>query len=600
MKTLNPKPWRWVCTALAITLLGLCTARAQVEIPWEDIDKTGSSLADLATRDAGDLTGRVAITDSTPSTNSTTGAITAVGGIATMDNIHAAGHITSGDGFDSASYLERLALRSTRGRAISDGVTPARSVRHEPGDIGAVGGLPITIHGTLPVLPTRPKQLVQILALTGSVTGPDLTAAREPHSLHLLIDPAGSLIIRQVGADPTDQRSLTYANFLAAYSGRQHVRLVVRIASPDSVINPAIWVDGVNVTGSMSSTTSGTAPNWVPPTMVADYYLTGLMWSRGHMPSMAVVLGAWSDAEAIEWTGGGRWPTRFEHAGSAVDPSSSAFVNRGAATGDVTRPTNGFELFSGASAAGFSATHGANGNVSQAVKLGYSFRPGQAWLVEFEWTQGTGALPDFFGAMSSIASNTADLSANRAAEIVAGPNTFVIETTARDATAGFGFTYSRGSAEAGIGVSGFRARPLGAIIRPYHQNGLVLGDMLGRVSGRLVGGSQVPGPGGREITIDVPFSYAGASIQILGGNVLGGLDARVVSIAGYTDTSTTIDVGTTSGGAELVNGHAANGLFDVSTFVTRIISNGGNLYLTATDNPTTGTIQIVLQPLNKP
>ncbi len=124
--------------------------------------------------------------------------------------------------------------------------------------------------------------------------------------------------------------------------------------------------------------------------------------------------------------------------------------------------------------------------------------------------------------------------------------------------------------------------------------------MLGRVSGRLVGGSQVPGPGGREITIDVPFSYAGSSIQILGGNVLGGLDARVVSTAGFTDTSTTIDVGITRGGAELVNGHAADGLFDVSTFVTRIISNGGNLYLTATDNPTTGTIQIVLQPLNKP
>lgn len=580
MKSINPFK---LCSLVAALLLGPCSAFAQIEIPWDDVDKTGSSLADLETRDAGDLTGKIAITDSTSSTNSTTGAATFVGGIGTQDNINADGYIRSGDGFDSAGYLGRIQDRSDRGRIIFDGTTSNRRVVWPLGEVGDVAGWPITVLIEHPGIDADPSTEVTVVALQSH----DTSVGASDNGLGLRITGgAGRAELMQWDNYTAVFRRKIDNNFRAAHMAKTG-RMGFVVASADSAVDPLFYARGKSIAGDLSDSNSGGAPNWNPAAGFSPNYLVmGRHWGRGEGLRVILVLGAFSEAELAEWTNGGRVPDWAEQAAYPV------ITNSGTDNSDFNGGTAGNWIGSGAGGPSV-----ANVDNRLEITVGDAFTGavlgnGSAKLVEGR------TYTAFFDIVSvsagTVSFSKSDYSANYKTGLGVGSHSVLF---VQNGSAGVAF---RGTvAGSVISVDNVRLIQVGSMLRAYHQPGHATGDLLGRISGRIVGGAQFPDSGVRDITIDLPFSYTGSSIQLLGGDLLGGLDARVVSVTGYTDTNTTIDLGTTSGGAELVNDHAANGLFDVSTYVTRIISNGGSLYLTPANNPTSGTIQIVLQPFNQ-
>ncbi len=144
------------------------------DIPWEDVDKTGSDLADLATRDASNVTntpaGNIAATDAQAAINELDSekATTAQGALADSatqpgDNVST---LTNDSGYlTTALAAQQFAARAMQGYGINDGATADRGEILTPGAIGATQALPQTyiLEGNWPaVTPSAAESLVKV------------------------------------------------------------------------------------------------------------------------------------------------------------------------------------------------------------------------------------------------------------------------------------------------------------------------------------------------------------------------------------------------------------------------------------------------------
>jgi hypothetical protein len=141
--------------------------------------------------------------------------------------------------------------------------------------------------------------------------------------------------------------------------------------------------------------------------------------------------------------------------------------------------------------------------------------------------------------------------------------------------------------------------PLGLLDAPILQPCLATDDGTRQgMSRRLLGMSTVTedkGAGPMPISVRRQDFTAATSVQILGG-ALTNKKARVVSVRGNSSASTTISLGTSTGGTQIVNAQAVNGDFDISTFASRILASVASLWVTFAAN-TTADLKITIEDL---
>jgi hypothetical protein len=225
-------------------------------------------------------------------------------------------HATDGSGkLDIADYVARHSgARAIRECCISDGATSLRSIYWPLGTAGAVATLPVSIPFDFDCPTSNPSADGDPAQIGSSASGTNT------NSLRVILSAVGALQIQQTGAAGiADRRLLTYAGFRAAYSG-QRVRGMVVFASPDTTTAPVIYINGIDVSASFTLGTSGTPPNWMPSTLSTTYYVNAASIAAIRFHPLALIFGALTAAEVLEWTQTGRLPTWCELAtGSAVE-----------------------------------------------------------------------------------------------------------------------------------------------------------------------------------------------------------------------------------------------------------------------------------------
>ena len=217
---------------------------------------------------------------------------------------------------------ESVAQRLPVDYLVSDGTAGSR-VQWQPGAIGAMAGLPAVFRWE-GVVPTSNPTAADGIEF-GSSKLRQLRRGREWVRIQQDYDVRRAHNPRNGSTASTNFRDLTYTGFRAAYSG-QWVRLAVVFPVGNSTTNPLIYVNGVDITASFTLSTSGTPPNWMDASLVSTYHLAGYN-SPANLPFVAYIpiIGAWTPAEAIEWTGGGRAPVWCDNPGSAVATYTSDF-----------------------------------------------------------------------------------------------------------------------------------------------------------------------------------------------------------------------------------------------------------------------------------
>lgn len=209
---------------------------------------------------------------------------------------------TSRDNLNVLSAGESGSLSSMGGEgfSVSDGSTSNRAERAQYGTVGAIAGLPATFVSEF-VVPTSNPAANTFLRYTGSTATPASTTVAR--SGYVTLNTAGALQVSEVGATSSDFRVLTYSAFRSTYSG-QAVRLSVSFSNGNSTTAPTIYLNGVDITASFSSATSGTPPNWMDASLDTTYFLSGFNWPAGRAPYSRVIVGALSAAEAAAYTSG--------------------------------------------------------------------------------------------------------------------------------------------------------------------------------------------------------------------------------------------------------------------------------------------------------
>jgi len=476
----------------------------------------------------------------------------------------------------------QLATKASRGRAISDGATPDRATRWVPGAIGDVAGLPsaLALEG-VDVPAANPAGKLYLAAWAASATSDPETQA---WAAALYIDTSGYLVFHVTGATPaTDYR--TYTSDAAVVTGEAYTTRAV-LSGNSGTVSPSLSLGGATLAATEANG-AGTDPDWFSPSLNTTYLLGGYELPAGQMPTVIPTLGTWTDPEALAWTAGGAFPDRFEQPGSAVNLRAGLSFQNGASAPDTL------------TVSGMSITQCVvTSPVDQVVtSSAFTTEVGKTYAIIIpDFALASGSYPQVRIAEATNLTTADGSDGGKDFNAYAGEAVLTFTAGGNGSNLRLGF---RCDSATDFSCGPVQMVEVGSIIRPYHQPGLAVGDMNGRLAGRLVGGFQVPEAGVRDIVIDVPYAYEGSSIQVLGGDILGGLDARVVSVSGYADDDTTGSLGTTSGGTEIVNAQAIDGDFDIATFASRVISAGASLYWTPAADPTNGTLQIVLRPINQ-
>ena len=476
---------------------------------------------------------------------------------------------------------------------ISDGASTANRAQIQiPGNRGNLSGSPAAswIGWIDPPATTGIRIVISMFGNSPTASDPYNTSG----FLVIFLETNGNLIIRQISASNGAQRAYSWVNFRQTYlNSRAWVELKL---APGT--DPILQVNGVFISGTPIADISTPSP-WLSD-IICTYCLTGFNW-----PASSAPIGCWinahlTDAESETWRTTGKPPIWVSVGGSQIDNNLTSFSNRGPITNDLNSPTNGFEFFSGASSTGFSAQHsGTNGSISQASKLGFSNAlTGTRWRVRFDLSVSVGNKPDYIGLTISGASPGIDASANLSNLVIVGSNDLTVTATAN--FGGFSFICFSSQATNNFTVSNFSMIPLGAISIPSIQSINVLDDItsLGGNQSRLLGMNRVNVVESNSRIVLSSQSFAsGTSVQILGGDVIGTRKQRLISISGNSSASVNISMGTSSGGTQLVNAQAVNGVFDISTFVSRIIPSNSSLWITFSGN-TTASVEIRVDSFN--
>jgi hypothetical protein len=480
-------------------------------------------------------------------------------------------------------------IRRMVSRVISNGATTNRARILTLGAIGNVAGLPITIEVAADVETSLPTSSFSYGWIT-STSSPGTTQA---WSLQVTFLNSGELIVRQDGATPaTDFRRFGYAGFKTAYSGKR-VRIAVVLATDTT--DPVVTVNGVNISSSFALTTgAGTTPAWMPAGLLSTYLLDGYNSLAGDSPTANVVIGAYSDAEAVTWTAGGQRPAWAERAGSAVAYYSQAFaagVDSFAVTGPgAVRNTAGELEF-----------YGTSGSGDNGVYRGGTLVIGVPYTIKAKFRVSAGMAATWAYVGLRTASNTMVqgqlLNGTTQVEIqwesFTSLSTFIGGGTRLSFAFGSSPTTITTSAIA-PGESAFiddiEVIQHGLIDNPIPQPGLTTFDSLGRMSRRNVGHVNVTDRD--TVTIIANTFTSGASGELaLGGAIVSSANDIVIDhIEQSTKSGTpTTSIGSAASGAQYKASGALSAGLNVFTPVTRKLAST-NIYVVSSDGTNVRTI----------
>jgi len=474
------------------------------DIPWEDVDKTGSDLADLATRDASNVTntpaGNIAATDAQAAINELDSekATTAQGALADSatqpgDNVST---LTNDSGYlTTALAAQQFAARAMQGYGISDGATNNRREILTPGAIGAVAGLPLTVLAVIDV-PTSLSADTTIWAFQSGVTAPSSAST----GLGLRVVASGQIELFQWTGFTAQIRRYTDASFRSDYSG-QRIRLACIWDSPDTTDAPRFEINGASAFGGLSVTNAGSpVPNWLPSTSFSStYFLSGYNWPAGRSPYVRAIIGALSTAESATWGTTGELPTWATRAGSASLLNGTAAQNG----------SNPYSSFSGASATDvtFSDSSGSARRLSFKLETA-GLVVGNFYKITFDWTLNSGTasialqrrLTEDGGVQEVITANLNDTGAKEFTFVWDGDGEFLTLNKA-----------SNGDNSVDAEIENLKVFSVGLIDDPYTQPALATGDRLGRMSRRLLGVAPVPALGTSQVVISHTLTWDGSN-----------------------------------------------------------------------------------------
>ena len=487
-----------------------------------------------------------------------------------LSDLASAANAVANLGLDSRDVtLGNDLIRRMVSRVISDGATTNRGRILTPGAIGAVAGLPITIEFEGLVPTDDPSSEIYLFRMSSSTTNTTTSLA---NGLLGWVSTAGSLFIRQQGTTSGTgafSRSFSWAStFRSTYSG-QYIRGTIAFTEGDSTTTPTIHINGVDVTSNFSETVGASAPTWMPSTLVNTYLLDGYNWIAGDSPTARVVIGAYSDAEAVTWTAGGQRPAWAERAGSVTDSLISGrngsfetdtasppalWLDTGnqvaTAVADGTAPDGSNVMEIVASGTGsWTANAVYNNSSSQRV-------PGQGYMVTF-WAQSISGSTD----LRVRANFTKNFTIDGTWRLYCSDQ--VVPTSTGTMTAAF-YLNAAGT----VRIDDVRMISLGLIDNPHPQPGRTSFDSLGRMSRRNVGHVNVTDRD--TFTIYANTSTSGNE-QALGGALFESANNVTIDLieqATATGTPTTT-IGSASGGAQYKASGALSAGLNVLTPVTR-------------------------------
>ena len=485
-----------------------------------------------------------------------------------LSDLASAANAVANLGLDSRDVtLGNDLIRRTVSSVISNGATTDRGRILTPGAIGAVAGLPITIEAEFVVPTSAPSTYANVAIVSDSTSAGDLSDDTRTNTMWVQIKTA--LRIKITGAASSSYRIFSDASFRADYSG-QAVKMAVVFTEGDSTTDPTITVNGVDVSSNFSLTTNGTIPNWMDASLLADtYFIDGYNWPSGDASTARVVIGAYSDAEAVTWTAGGQRPAWAERAGSVTDSLISGrngsfetdtasppalWLDTGnqvaTAVADGTAPDGSNVMEIVASGTGsWTANAVYNNSSSQRV-------PGQGYMVTF-WAQSISGSTD----LRVRANFTKNFTIDGTWRLYCSDQ--VVPTSTGTMTAAF-YLNAAGT----VRIDDVRMISLGLIDNPHPQPGRTSFDSLGRMSRRNVGHVNVTDRD--TFTIYANTSTSGNE-QALGGALFESANNVTIDLieqATATGTPTTT-IGSASGGAQYKASGALSAGLNVLTPVTR-------------------------------
>jgi hypothetical protein len=456
---------------------------------------------------------------------------------------------------------------------ISDGATSNRAQVQTPGARGNLAGAPVASWvGWVDVPSANPSATTYIAHLASIVTDPFSSAWRSG----FLITTAGGLNIEGIGATTADLRSWRWAGFRSIYSG-QRVWLEVRLTQ--GAANPIVQINSVDVSSLFALVTTGTPPDWLNENLATVNHLTGLNWPTGNAP-----LGCWLNAhltnqESYNWMITGQPPFWVQSGGGMISQNTSVFVN--------TIGSSGYEVFSGASATGFTAE--ATDNYSQAAVALPVYIGGTRAQMIYDLTVTSGQVPRAVFNGQGPGSKILTVGTNQVVSIEAsGPRSagMAIFTTLPSS-----FT-----------ISNVRIVPEGALSLPNVQPIPVIDDgtAIGDNPAFLVGMTPIVQDGTKPCRIRKSLSWAGThelktlfegtSVTLPPNVVIQDVDTKATAAS----TGSGLTVGTTGTGNRYVAANTFTTAKKVHTLANQIPSstaaNQLNIAVDPDTNNYTGTI----------
>jgi hypothetical protein len=476
----------------------------------------------------------------------------------------------------------RLAARAPRARMASDGATSNRALIAQFGAHQNVAGQAVTFVTSPFTAPASGSPV--FFSLTSAPGNPFGVSAT---GLMARYDSGNFEVIQYTGFSSSFRRRII-VGFQAAQAGRTGV-LVVRFTEGNSTTAPVIYWLGVE--RATTQNTAGTPPNWMDSGMSTSTFQSAFGWPASDDAPVAYLLNYDVGADealrlsrgepfrGVDLLGGTQayGITDLARNGDFTDAGTDWSVVGGGAS-SVATGAGQLEIVS--DGAGWGATLGSSFVTAAPVA-------NQLYEWEIDVSTITGAWSLLVGGSNQFIFAGMTTTGKRIGQFRFAPGgSFPLRLT----TSGAGGT---------IAISRARFRKVGLLDAPILQPCNATDDATRQgMSRRMLGMSTVTednGAGPMPISVRSQDFTAATSVQILGG-ALTNKKARVVSVRGNSSASTTISLGTSSGGTQIVNAQSVNGDFDISTFASRILASGASLWVTFADN-TTADLKITIEDL---